>query len=250
MNSGLNEKLLDLQKDWLAQINADELARQFMISRPFSFAVTKEYLESNCRIMIVGQEAANYGLYSSNWPIEDIQAFNIKYVSKQLGYKDDDCEYNRSPFWNLIRKLKKSGFEPVWNNIDKFHRINICQDNKNERIEKTIPLSLEIERIVDAPYGKEKKSLLIREIELSNPCAVLFVIGPHYHEALSLSLGISDEVIYDYRPRRKQPCSVLFGITDLGKPVIWSYHPAYLNRIHELDAVVARVKSLITAESK
>ena len=250
MYNCLNEKLLNLQKDWLLQINADELAKDYPISRPFCFAVTKEFTKTDRRIMIVGQEAANYGLYSSAWPVEEIQVFNVEYVSKQLGYKENDHAYNRSPFWKLFRKLKDSGFEPVWNNIDKFHRVYMEQDKDGKDKEKTVPLSSEIERLVDAPYGEEKKSLLVREIELTNPCAVLFVIGPYYHEALSLSLGISDDTICDYKPNKAQPCRVLSDVASLGRPVLWSYHPAYLNRVHELDTVVAKVKSLLSAEGR
>ncbi len=229
----VNEMLYFNMKDWLKQCNAVNLAKQYPISRPFYHAVTDEYLKSGYRIMIVGQEAADYGLYTSKWSDEEIQQFNINYTSTQLGYKKV-CKYNHSPFWNIFRRFKTVGIEPSWNNIDKFHQVGETQ--------KTIPLTEEIEKIVDASYGYDHKSLLIREIEITRPSVILFVIGPYYHKALSYTFDVDDEKIQVYKPSNNSICNKLpSSLIQIDTPVFWTYHPAYLNRIHSMELVIKTV---------
>ncbi len=241
MGDDLNKKLLEMTKEWLVECCADKLAIQYPISRPFCYAITNEYLVSKFRIMIVGQEAMDYGRYSSDWPLEDIQQFNIAYTSRQLGYSTD-TRINSSPFWKFVRKIKELGIEPSWNNVDKFHRI-IEKDGKDE----TIPLTVEIEEKVDSSYGQENKSLLRREIELVTPNLVIFVIGPDYDKALAFSLGIASTDLSDYKPSVVCPCKELpHSLIKMDCPVLWSYHPAYLNRIHSLDKVANLVNDLIS----
>ncbi len=226
----INQKLLKIQKEWLAICGADDLAKKHPISRPFSFSVTDQFLSSDRKVMFIGQEAKGFGMFSDNWPIENIQLFNKNYVETQLGYRphDDWIKYNGSPFWNLFRSFQQYGSEPVWNNVDKFHRVI---DKKTEC------LTLELERIFSAPYGEENKSLLMREIEITKPSAVIFLTGPHYYETMALSLGVDCNELLIHKPRKNSPCSDVSDVIKLGMPVLWSYHPAYLTRIKSMDTV-------------
>ncbi len=235
----INSQLLERQEEWLKECNADSISKEFRLSRPFSFAITSEYIKSSNRIMIVGQEARDFCSYEDDWPLKNIQCFNIDYTRTQLGY----CkikEYNRSPFWKLFRKIHKQNIEPVWNNLDKFHRINSAKE--------TVPLTVELEEKFDSTYGGDYKSLLQREIEITNPDIILFVIGPLYYEALSFSFGIDTTFLLDFKPNPKEPCRDVSKILELGIPVLWSYHPAYLNRIKALDTVVKTVEDIITSK--
>ncbi len=226
----INKQLLTIQKEWLEICGADDLAKIHPISRPFSFSVTEEYLSSNRKVMFIGQEAKDFGIYSDNWPIEDIQLFNKNYVDIQLGHKsyDEEIKYNGSPFWNLFRTFHHNGSEPVWNNVDKFHRVI---DNKTEC------LSIELERIFNAPYGEDNKSLLMREIEITQPNVIIFITGPYYYESMALSMGVDCKELLIHKPRKNSPCSDISDVINLGMPVLWSYHPAYLSRINSMDTV-------------
>lgn len=232
----INEELLRLQEEWLEQCNAERLASLYPLSRPFSFAVTQHYIESDLRIMVVGQEAKDYGSYTSDWPLTAIQQFTVDYTDRQLGYRKTDNKYNRSPFWKLFRSLDRLGIAPVWNNVDKFHQI---KDNK------TIPLSLEIERQLNIPYGDECLTLLQREIEVAQPTAILFVTGPYYHETMARSLGIPDEKLNDQSPSPDYLCRNISAVCGVDRPIFWSYHPAYLQRKHSLQDTVEYVVSAL-----
>ena len=97
--------------------------------------VSNEYIRSSNRIMIIGQETKNFGLYTDDWPMNDIREWGIDYLQKQLyGIEStkNKCNYNRSAFWKLFRLLEQKGFAPCWNNIDKIQQTID---------EKTVPFS-------------------------------------------------------------------------------------------------------------
>lgn len=249
----MNAKLLQLQRQWLAVCHADDMAKKYRLSRPFLFAVTEQYQNSDRRIMIVGQEAKDYasdsylkenrarvkngesaddfGAYGCDWQIPEIQRFNVEYTDTQLG-RADRYKRNRSPFWKLFRALDANGFATAWNNLDKFH---LFRDARTE------PLTFEIESVFSKPYGKDHKSLLQREIELTAPRLVLFVTGPKYYKSMATALGVEGDALWDARPRRSAICA---NITRPGAPTtLWTYHPAYLQRIRALDEAVGIVAS-------
>ena len=118
--------------------------------------------------------------------------------------------------------------------MDKFHRIEKGKGDNGI----TRPLTAEIERKLNIPYGSDRKTLLMREVEISAPNIVAFVTGPNYHETMALSLGIDDEELYLLRPQKSKPCNNITEIADLGIPVFWTYHPAYMNRIKCMDDTV------------
>ena len=59
-----------------------------------------------------------------------------------------DRKTNRSPFWNLYRRLCECGYDVVWNNLDKFHPLNAQRLLKKDGI------------CFNQPYGKEMQSVL------------------------------------------------------------------------------------------
>lgn len=229
MSKNINSQLLELQMEWLAACAADEMAKKYPLSRPFSFAVTDQYLRSKKRIMIVGQEARDYGSYDSDRPLPDIQKFNICYVNTQLYRPVSGYEFNKSPFWKLFRRLEEHGFEPVWNNLDKFHRVIDAN---------TKPLTVEIEKEFSKPYGLDNTSLLQREVEVAKPNIVAFVTGPNYHESMALALGVDDSKLQECRPTIEHPSKDITSVMKLGVPTIWTYHPAYLQRIKSMQHAV------------
>jgi hypothetical protein len=240
MKEKVNERLLNIQKEWLKIIDADEKAKKYPLSRPFSFAVTEQYMQSGKKVMIIGQQTADFGGYYTNkWPMDDIHRFNYEYVNRQVrGMHEAEYEYNRSAFWNLFRKLVGLGIEPVWNNLEKFHFVG--------EKEKTIPLNDEnLKKELCGPYGNDRKSLLCREIEISSPKAVVFTTGPYYSKTMADSFGIDEEKLQKAGLCKDNCFLDISDIIKIGVPTIWSYHPAYLQRIRSLDKIVEFIKASV-----
>lgn len=234
MDISINGDLLRLQEDWLDQFHVSELAEKYSLSRPFSFAVTSQYVESPKRIMIVGQESKDFGPFEDGWPLPAIQEFNIQYTDRQLCRVESGYRYNPSPFWNMFRYMNQNGVTPAWNNVDKLHRIISG---------KTVPLSAEVERILSGPYGDDRRTLLQREIELTKPNGVYFITGPNYSETMSLALGIDQRLLAEHKPAPSCLCQNITEIAQIGVPVFWSYHPRYLQMQKALAEVA---NSIIT----
>jgi len=209
------------------------------LSRPYYMGVSEEYIRSKQRIMIIGQEAKGFGSYTDNWSMDDIRAWVIDYLRKQLYGMEtagNKCKYNSSAFWKLFRAFEQNGFTPCWNNIDKIHQtIN----------RKTIPLTLELESHFCQQYGESKKSLIQREIDICNPHAILFITGPNYTHSMATSFGIKESLFLECCPTITNPISDITDILNIGVNCIWTYHPTFLNRKHILDIVVKDIIKLI-----
>ena len=205
------------------------------LSRPYYMGVSKEYIKSNQRRMIVGQETKNCGLYTDDWPMEAIREWGIEYLRKQLyGVEPvkNKCSYNHSAFWKLFRAIEQSGFAPCWNNIDKI------QQTING---KTVPLTTTFESHFCQQYGEYKKSLIQNEIDICKPNKILFITGPNYTHSMATSFGINESLLSEKRPDLSTPISDITETLNLGVQCIWTYHPTFLNRKHILNDVVKNI---------
>lgn len=236
----INKDLLMMQEQWnnvvlLPYVQSHE---KHILSRPFYFGVSQEYVEGDCKIMIVGQETRDYGCYSDDWPMPHIQKWGIDYLRRQI-WKSGDEDFiskhklNRSAFWKLFRKIAQRGCVPCWNNVDKIHQ------SKGKG--STIRLSDEQKSVFCRQYGENMKSLLQREVQLAKPDVVLFATGPHYHLSMTTSVGISEGALDDKKPTPNEVCTDITDIMGLGVPTYWSYHPSFLNRIHKMNECVDMV---------
>lgn len=232
-----NSKLLELQEQWNQNVLFPyvENLDNNILSRPFYFGVSEEYLESKHKIMIVGQETRDYGHYNHDWPMPAIQKWGVDYLRRQLWKSGTEefikgHKYNRSGFWTLFRSFLKRGYVPCWNNIDKIQQA--------KGMASTIRLSNEHKRIFCRQYGEDNKSLLQREIELVKPDVVLFITGPNYHVSMTESLGLVEGALEELKPNRTKVCREITKEAGLGMPAFWAYHPSYLNRIHKISVCV------------
>ncbi|MBR4864757.1 MAG: hypothetical protein IKU07_09290 [Oscillospiraceae bacterium] len=232
----LNQSLIMAQEEWNEAVLFPHVTEHenHMLSRPFYFGVSPEYVESPKRIMIIGQEARAYGSYHDDWPMPDIQQWGIDYLRRQLwNIRPTEFKYNRSAFWRFFRTFAKSGYVPCWNNIDKVH---LQKGN-----ESTIRLSYDLKKVFCRTYGEDGKSLLQREIAIARPDAVIFITGPKYHVSMTESLGMSEGGLNHTRPNSEAFCKNITKEVSLGIPVFWSYHPTYLNRCHKLADCVQTI---------
>ena len=226
MNSSeFNQLLRELQDEWKKTILLPYAEKHpEAISNPFYYRVSNEYFNANKRIMIIGQETNKFGVYTDNW---NSQPWCVDYLRFQLWKIPSDSgeKYNASPFWRMFREFNNRGIVPSWNNVDK-----IQQYRKGENS----PLSLELESFFSQRYGNDDKSLLQREIELDKPDILLFITGPYYCFTMATALGLKEEVLKSYRPSSQKYCVEITDLLNVGAKAFWTYHPRYLNQIHEL----------------
>ena len=233
-----NKILRDIQREWIETI-ADGYVKQnrdVVFSYPLFFVLPKPANQETC-IMIVGQEPDGLGCYDDKLDLESIRQWCLDYLSVQLGEKENVPEKalvgNPSPFWNAFRLMRKVGKGVCWNNIDKLHRIG--EGGKTQR------LSIQDEEELNQPYGREKKSLLQREIEIACPSAVWLAVGPSREESIEISFGLPNGMLREKRPRKNQWLSEIGWILKLDMPVYWTYHPNYLNYLGVLEECVHRI---------
>ncbi len=234
-----NEIILQFIIEWMTT-NYKELINNrgnCIISNPFIYGETE--LDSNLpKVMIVGQEARNYKEYKyQNWydnedGLRSEQQWTIDYLERQVYGRKTGTKFNRSPFWSFFRKIRRYGFRPMWNNLDKAHAIVD---------KKTTSLSVEQERYLSKPLNSNGKPLLLNEIQVSRPEAVIFVTGPHYYESMAIAIDCEDTQLYEKRPDQNDVIKRIDCVVDEVIPLFWTYHPNYLRRTKRMDEVVEHI---------
>ena len=217
--------MLKLYEDWQKNILEPFLNnnKDHQYSNIFIPGIPSRFTQPKGKIMIIGQMTNNYGKYGTE-TLEELEVFGRNYLEYQVYGKKKQCDYNGSPFWQFFRKLKKEGFDLIWNNVDKVHKIIN---------EKTIWLSEKDELSLNGRYGSENKSLLEREIEMMSPTAIVFITGPNYAYSMVTSFGLPKSSLFSIRPTKDKS---LVNIKDnLGLSILtfWTYHPNYLNRTYQ-----------------
>lgn len=302
MNLNENARSLAAHKEWYSKVMLPYISKEltsdgvrkdesYEISCPFCMGLTEEYIESGkTKIMIIGQAARALGYWSKHWkdksadvddlyndaddskegyyPPKRMQKWANEYLTVQLsGHGTQKINYNRSAFWAFFRQLKKRNDASLcWDDIDKVHFI-CSSDDKSEKA-----LKYKDEVYLSAKYGDDKLSLLQREIEIANPGAVIFAIGPTYALSADVALGISG---FDYTNMQENRLSKrLAEVSKLFKDypnknncvvqnedmqnavrkllrredaaVLWTYHPSALKRLKLLDEAVDKISEIIS----
>lgn len=245
----INQKLLKTQQDWQTKSYNDVLkGNEGSISCAFSCGVSNKYLESDKKIMIVGQEAIGLTCKYDVWDLPNMQEWYIKYFERQLRIcKHGDISWNRSAFWQFMRKLNDEGYFPCWNNIEKVIRYKYGVAFDNHKFEKT---DNGAEQEVFHVYENERealnrpcldgKTLLQKEIEIAQPDIVVFVVGPHnpYYNAMELAFNLDENQLKDYYPTNERYITEVSDVLGLNIPTYWTYHPQFLSRKKYFDDVI------------
>ena len=237
----MNEELRRAQTEWNTFVVDPyfKTNKNTVLSRPYYMGVSAEYINSCNRIMIIGQETKDFGLYVDDWPMNDIREWGVDYLRKQLYgivSPKNKCGYNRSAFWKFFKLFNQQGFAPCWNNIDKI------QQTING---KTVPLTRELESHFCQQYGDLKKSLIQKEIDICQPKTVLFITGPNYTHSMATSFGVDETLLWENRPNIANPISDITDILGTGTKCIWTYHPTFLNRKHMLEDVFKNIIEIL-----
>lgn len=221
----VNEELKKNYNNWICgqQYLADK-----DYSNMFQMGVPEEYISrEKPLIMYVGQECKNCSSYKTQtW----CEAFLRIQMTKQPDRNEAFERVLNSPFWNFARLVSETcTANIIWNNLDKFHRLNPEQ-----------PVYSEDAIRLNAPYGKEKLSILQREIQCVNPDMLLFCIGPRkkYGQSLAAAFDCQWTDLEPYRPTKNDPLHRIDPILGLSIPAYWTYHPAFLCRAGLQEPVV------------
>lgn len=265
----INAELLAVQESWARRLysrlineyekNEEEKGK---LSCAFSFGVSERYVQSDKKIMIVGQEANGHTFDYKNWGLESWQKWAVDYLNFQV-YGDKSKKWsfsnNNSPFWQFITKLERKGYGVCWNNLDKVRRY--ISNNGPELTEDYLLEFSDEDKIKDRSILHEKifdansKSLLQKEIAIAEPDIVVFAVGPKnpYYHSLSLAFFDGKEVdshlnvkgkLYPQLKNGNYCCNISKAL-NLSIPVYYTYHPKYLS----LKKILVDVVNRITNES-
>lgn len=258
MNKNVNEELLKIYEEWEEKVlrpyinectdkgyyKADgktgkrkKAYEGTQLSCPFYMGLTDDYInniDNKKRVMIVGQEARGYGIYTRDknkeaYKPEGSQEWTKSYLSRQISLKENcgELKHNASRFWDLFRALKDD-YVLCWTDIDKVY-YNRDGDYKGT-------LTEEGESCLNKRYGEDEKSILAREIKLAEPDYIVFVIGPSYHISLEKSFGLEEDAL-------KKALNVSNGLMPISEslkidiPAFWTYHPANRKKVNVVDRV-------------
>ena len=254
----MNEKLLEVQKKWEEQCYKvlkkeydDNEEEKGKLSCAFSFGVSDRYIQSDKRIMIVGQEANGHTFDDKKWCLKNWQDWAVEYLNFQV-YKEPAKKYeidpNYSPFWQFFRAFwdKADGYDVCWNNLDKVRRYTLSDEGK--WLERKLPYDENnTERKILNRKIFDGKSLLQKEIEIVNPDCVIFAIGkknPYYHtlcDAFFHQGNAYDMLLKNY-PTLGSPVVEISKKLGLEMPAFYTYHPNFLRIKGKFDEVVNKIK--------
>lgn len=230
------EELLQLYREWKSEL--EKICPQFMcndFSHPYYLHIPDVWYERKCRILVVGKEGyGNHHQFDSS--IENVQEFNREYLACQLGQYSKDYnskDYNRSPFWNRIRRInrlpKSNEISITWTNIDKIHRIGAhCPLLKKQRYE----------------LHQTEKKILAEEIKLLQPNIVIFF--GWYDVSLEEELPVVYKRLHDADYQSFWNENRMKTISEGGVSYVFTNHPGWGQRQKGYEEkVVSEVNRII-----
>lgn len=216
----LNELNKYIYEEYKQLPNREELSIPLLISSNDDYTNNLER-----RVLYIGQETNCWMNYDDSTYLPDVDAIEDKYFN----FLKDGAR-NRD-FWVFIRsvlELQREGLlsNVIWNNVFiAGKRRSMGHPETNDKLEN---LSMEY---------------LLEITKIFNPEHIIFVCGPtnpYYRVVTKYLKEINSGLVYEY------PTPDKLVIND--DRVIWTYHPAYQNRIHKKDEVLIKVRSLVNNE--
>ena len=228
----INE-LTNLYLKWYKELS--EIAPHFSsdkYSNPYYIAIPKNWDQSKNKIMIVGEEG--YGEHGcgkmQKWSMQEIQEWMLYYLNTQLNGNKENPDYNKSSFWNRIRKIKLPNTSLIWNNIDKIHSRQRSNGLKYK-------LSVSDRRSLHSTETK----VLYEEIKITRPTIVVFF--GWYGISLRLELpSIYNKLYGDSKRITKKD---IYIIEEDGIFYVFTWHPNRQPREYE-EKVIAEIQNVMS----
>ncbi len=200
------------------------------LSCPLMMSVLPGWEDAVDRILIVGQETLDCGLFgkdAAGIAAHDISSFNdlvaLPNMSDAINALIHTYEVSMSgeapqnehrPFWKAFAKLCRPSDAALWSNLFwcSLDRGSVWNNSTWEDIREIYAM---------------QRGRLKREIEVLNPTAVVFFTGPDYDPAIKDEFDDADWVEVNGMPIRKFS---RIASSFLPKKSFRLYHPAYLQR--------------------
>lgn len=203
-----------------------KLSNREELSLPLFISSDNNYIDNlDRRVLYIGQETNSWMNYYDKDYLPSIDIIENKY----LEFLESGAR-NRN-FWLFIRNVlniskEELKYNVIWNNtFITGKRLGIGHPNDNKTLED---LSLEY---------------LLEITKIFDPEHIILVCGPtnpYYRIITKYLKEINSKLTYNY----PKPNDLV--ISD--EKVIWTYHPAYQNRIHKSEEVLTKVKSLVNTK--
>jgi len=208
------------------------------LSPPLLLKIPEQYLNSNRRILIVGQETLGWDFR----PVHNFVDFNTIPNSVEMmtqAYQNFEFSLRskrnyRSPFWQAYRKMRialgenKRGFQTsvLWTNLFRMSLDGGSVVKKGSREDANL--------IRDAG-----RSLLLSEIAILEPDAIIFFTGPNYDPHLNEHFRDCQRSAFNGHDIAK---ACILSHPRLPNDTWRTYHPRYLRHArlwHIVDEITA-----------
>lgn len=240
VQSKLNEAYTAMKSDIHIE---PELSKR--LSAPLCMQVTDKWINSQKRVLVVGQETNGWefekdNIYGYNWPFNDIHNWSdfisldesveaMTHAYEMFDFSKYQPVNHRAPFFRAYRQIREAvGNDPedmqtsvLWTNMFK--------------------MSISCGSVVR--YGTQdeifavreaSRDVLYNEINALQPTSIIFFTGPLYDNTLiSLFPGVEFSSAFELDQRK----SATLSHTNLPKMTWRTYHPAYLQRSKKWDIV-------------
>lgn len=239
----INERLSEIYSDMKSGVNIEnEVAGH--LSCPLLMYITDEWVTSDKKILIVGQETLGWGAtqkneYGYDWTYDDLVDFNdfknypnsvdaLIHLYKIFEFSLHQHQNYNGPFFRAYREVRKTvenNFDGIntsvlWTNMFKmsFDNGSVYKAPQKER-----------EEILDV-----SRDILHKELETLKPDIVIFFTGPEYNDSLySIFNGIEKINYLGYDPEKTAKLS-----HDILPKNTWrTYHPGYLQRSNQWEII-------------
>ncbi len=170
------------------------------------------------RVLIIGQETNGWDSFDKSITTlrhfkdrpDGVAVMQAAYEAFALG---ENYRYRNSAFWRAFRYLTEGG-AGLWTNLF--------------RVDVNGPVLLRCPVSEQRLLLEQQRDLLLHEIRLLGPTAIVFVTGPRYDAALtSISHGASFEAVWNNVPSAR---AARVSIPSVRVPMLRLYHPTYLQR--------------------
>ncbi len=181
-------------------------------------------VKSNCKILFIGQETNGWQNFRIN-NIDAIKCMINEYKIFELAKK------KQSIFWQAIKTINhgvngNQRLNFIWSNISKYGK------NKKGRVSTKVSF-----------LENEKLKILLDEIEILKPDAIVFLTGPSYDNDILSKIGPVKFISCSKYTTRQL---ARLENTKLPYKTFRTYHPTYLRRA-KLESIIKEIVLLIKA---
>ncbi|WP_345974598.1 hypothetical protein [Sulfurimonas sp. HSL3-7] len=221
----MNKQLASLYEKTLLKVNFHGIDETH-ISPPLLLSTTAKWVNSNKRILVIGQETLGWewGKIRNLSDFKELKAISSMIENYERFSFGENYRHKSSPFWKAFRLVRTSlsgsentGFESnvLWTNLFR-------SSYDGGSFLKKANLAIANEFITNT------SSVLIQEIALLQPTEVIFFTGPNYDKYIKKTFQqVTFKPLNENTPLREL---AKIEIPSFNASCYRTYHPNYLQR--------------------